>query len=48
MSDKDIKEYHDIGKEKESQNSKAPPKVPVNILNWGPCVMHFRISEEFL
>ena len=26
---------------------KAPPKVPVNILNWGPSVMHFRISEEF-
>ena len=47
MSDKDIKEYHAIGKEKESKNSKTPPKIPVNILNWGPCVMHFRISEEF-
>ena len=39
MSDKDIEEYHNIGKEPES--------LQVTLYNWGPCVVKFKIKDNF-
>ena len=39
MSDKDIEEYHNIGKKEES--------LQVTLYNWGPCVVRLKIKDDF-